>query len=160
LPSISSLSLITMKFYNLFVLKFMQYAGGVWESVCLLTLCVPRFVPTRFPSIPFVFKLLRTLLRHDRHATLFESIRCALFPSSRGCSRGSLHHFLHIRHRRVRRYLPLPRVTGLPRPVGVTNHKSRLSNSSAAPNSSPFQSLLTNKNRLCYTEPVLGKHAS
>jgi hypothetical protein len=42
LPSISSLSLITIKFYNLFVLKFMQYAGGVWESVCLLTLCVPR----------------------------------------------------------------------------------------------------------------------
>src|SRR2546428_13938786 len=42
----------------------------------------------------------------------------------------------------------------------VTNHKSRLSNFSAAPNSSPFQSPLTNKNRLCYTEPVLGKHAS
>ncbi len=41
-----------------------------------------------------------------------------------------------------------------------TNHKSRLSNFSAAPNSSPFQSLLTNKNRLCYTEPVLGKLAS
>src|SRR5712691_8977693 len=42
----------------------------------------------------------------------------------------------------------------------VTNHKSRLSNFSAAPNSSPFQSLLTDKNRLCYTEPVLGKLAS
>ncbi len=41
-----------------------------------------------------------------------------------------------------------------------TNHKSRLSNFSAAPNSSAFQSLLTNKNRLCYTEPVLGKLAS
>ena len=36
----------------------------------------------------------------------------------------------------------------------------RLSNFSAAPNSSPFQSLLTNKNRLCYTDPVLGKLAS
>src|SRR5713226_4002781 len=49
----------------------------------------------------------------------------------------------------------------------VTNHQlvpsfegPRLSNFSAAPNSSPFQSLLTNKNRLCYTEPVLGKLAS
>ncbi len=49
----------------------------------------------------------------------------------------------------------------------VTNHqlvpsfeRPRLSNFSAAPNSSPFQSLLTNKNRLCYTEPVLGKLAS
>ncbi len=48
----------------------------------------------------------------------------------------------------------------------VTSHqlvpsfeRPRLSNFLAAPNSSPFQSLLTNKNRLCYTEPVLGKHA-
>ena len=49
----------------------------------------------------------------------------------------------------------------------VTNHQlapsfegPRLSNFSAAPNSSAFQSLLTNKNWLCYTEPVLGKLAS
>ncbi len=42
----------------------------------------------------------------------------------------------------------------------VTNHKSRFSDFPAAPNSSPFQSLLTDKNRLCYTEPVIGKLAS
>ncbi len=42
----------------------------------------------------------------------------------------------------------------------VTNHKSHFSDFPAAPNSSLFQSLLTNKNRLCYTEPVIGKLAS
>src|SRR6266849_1201764 len=35
-----------------------------------------------------------------------------------------------------------------------------ISNFSAAPNPSSFQSLLTDQNRLCYTEPVLGKIAS
>src|SRR5260370_23837439 len=35
--------------------------------------------------IPFVFTILRTLLRHGRSATLLESIPCALFPSSRRC---------------------------------------------------------------------------
>ena len=57
-------------------------------------------------------------------------------------------------------------LSGLFHQPRVTNHDlvpsfegPRLSNFSAAPNSSPFQSLLTNKNRLCYTEPVLGKHA-
>ena len=58
-------------------------------------------------------------------------------------------------------------LSGLFHQSRVTNHQlvpsfegPRLSNFSAAPNSSPFQSLLTNKNRLCYTEPVLGKLAS
>ncbi len=58
-------------------------------------------------------------------------------------------------------------LSGLFHQPRVTNHDlvpsfegPRLSNFSAAPNSSPFQSLLTNKNRLCYTEPVLGKLAS
>jgi len=57
-------------------------------------------------------------------------------------------------------------LSGLFHQSRITNHqlvpsfeRPRLSNFSAAPNSSPFQSLLTNKNRLCYTEPVLGKHA-
>src|SRR5260370_7578580 len=40
------------------------------------------------PTIPFVFAHLRTLWRHGRSATLLESIRCALFPSSRGRTGG------------------------------------------------------------------------
>ena len=58
-------------------------------------------------------------------------------------------------------------LSGLFHQSRVTNHQlapsfegPRLSNFSAAPNSSAFQSLLTNKNWLCYTEPVLGKLAS
>jgi hypothetical protein len=39
----------------------------------------------RASIIPFVFRALRTLLRHGRSATLLESIRCALFLSPRGC---------------------------------------------------------------------------
>ncbi len=70
-------------------------------------------VPTCFPTIPFVFILLRTLWRHGHHATLLESIRCALFPSSRGCTPPILQcPVLFLAH-----FLSLPPyfVTSLPR---------------------------------------------
>src|SRR5260370_5152674 len=64
-----------------FVLILIQHAGGVGA----VTLLLPWNGPACFPSIPFVFRRLRTLLRDGRHPTLLESIRCVLFPSSRGC---------------------------------------------------------------------------
>jgi hypothetical protein len=44
----------------------------------------PADVPTRFRAIPFVFKLLRTLLPNGSTTTLLESAGSALFLSQRG----------------------------------------------------------------------------
>jgi hypothetical protein len=43
----------------------------------------PSLSSARFPTIPFVFKLLRTLLRNGEPITPLESIRCALFSMQR-----------------------------------------------------------------------------
>src|SRR6266851_1471246 len=61
---------------------------GVWGGrapASLIELSTFNFRPSLL-SIPFFFKLLRTLFHHGRYTTLLESIRCALFPSPRRCT--------------------------------------------------------------------------
>ncbi len=103
-----------------------------------------------FFSITYELPNLQALC-FDIHTT------CRGCGGSRTCSRLPTTLLLHLCESLCSRRLCVIFFRSLP---PVTNHKSRLSNFSAAPNSSPFQSLLTNKNRLCYTEPVLGKLAS
>jgi hypothetical protein len=64
---------------NPFLFKFLH----LWRGCTLSNDHQPPNNSIVLPIIPFVFTLLRTLLHHGRHATLFESIHCALFSSPR-----------------------------------------------------------------------------
>jgi hypothetical protein len=77
-PALYFLPLTNCKFRNSFVLTFIQNARGVTP-----------FKPKAFQQsrgIPIPFFALHTLLRNGASATPAESIRCALFPSRRGCT--------------------------------------------------------------------------